>query len=125
MKMRNVLFYVLIYTLILAVSQILLKSGALEIGGLKIRGIKDIFFLAPQVLKNKAIMAGMILMISSFFLWLFILSWSKLGLVFPLTALVYVFVAFMSYFILGEKLATYNYLGIFLIITGVFFLLHR
>lgn len=109
----------------MAFSQILLKSGVSQIGGFKVSGLNDVFLITLQVLKNPFIIGSILLMVSSFFLWLYILSWTKLGLVFPLTALVYVFVALMSYFMLGEKLSSFNYFGIIFITAGVFFLLYK
>ena len=109
----------------MAFSQILLKSGVSQIGGFKIDGLRDVFLIIFQALKNPFIMGSIVLMVSSFFLWLYVLSWTKLGLIFPLTALTYVFVAVMSVFILGEKFSVYAYFGIVLIISGVFFLLYR
>jgi uncharacterized membrane protein len=64
-------------------------------------------------------------MAASFVLWLVILSWFKLSLVFPLTALTYLFVALLSYLMLGEKLLLQNYAGIILIALGIFFLLYK
>ncbi|KPJ69500.1 hypothetical protein AMJ44_03640 [candidate division WOR-1 bacterium DG_54_3] len=123
--MKNLLLWILFYTLVLAFSQILLKLGVSQVGGFIIKDSKDLFFLTLQIIKNPLIILGIILMASSFFLWIYILSWFKLGLVFPLTALVYVFVALMSYFLLGEKLSALNYFGIILIATGIFFLLYK
>lgn len=123
--MRNFFVWILFYTLIMAFSQILLKSGVSQIGGFKVSGLNDVFLITLQVLKNPFIIGSILLMVSSFFLWLYILSWTKLGLVFPLTALVYVFVALMSYFMLGEKLSSFNYFGIIFITAGVFFLLYK
>lgn len=124
-KMRSFLVWILFYTFIMAFSQILLKSGVSQIGGFKIDGLRDVFLIIFQALKNPFIMGSIVLMVSSFFLWLYVLSWTKLGLIFPLTALTYVFVAVMSVFILGEKFSVYAYFGIVLIISGVFFLLYR
>ena len=123
--MKNLLFWILFYTLVMAFSQILLKTGVSQIGGFKIGGSKDALSITIQILKNPFIMGSIALMVSAFFLWLYVLSWSKLGLIFPLTALVYVFVALMSYFMLGEKLSPFNYFGITLVVAGVFFLLFK
>lgn len=123
--MRSFFAWILFYTLVMAFSQILLKAGVGQIGGFRVGGFKDVFSITTQVLINPFIMGSVVLMVSSFFLWLFILSWTKLSLVFPLTALVYVFVALMSYFMLGEKLSLLNYFGTFLIIAGIFFLLYK
>lgn len=109
----------------MALSQILLKIGTNQIGGFKLGGLLEIFMLAFQILKNVPIMTSIILMVSSFFLWLYVISWAKLSLVFPLTALVYVLVPFLSYVLLGERLVLTQYFGAFLIAVGVFFLLFR
>ena len=125
MKMKNILLLVFIYTFAMASAQIFLKFGVQEMGTIKIKGAKDAFWILINIFRNKAIVAGMALMVSSFILWLYVLSLSKLSLVFPLTAFMYIFVAVLAYFFLGEKLAAYNYLGIVLIVSGVFFLLYR
>ena len=123
--MRNLLLWILFYTLLLASSQIILKSGAAQIGGFSLKGLGDIFPLAFTIIKNPLVILGTLLMAASFFLWLYILSWFKLSVAFPLTALTYVFVALMSYFFLGDRLSLYNYFGITLIASGIFFLLYK
>lgn len=123
--MKNLLFWLLVYTLIMAFSQILLKMGAVQIGSFKIKEFRDVLIIAFEVLTNPFVILSVTLMVSMFFLWMFILSWFKLGLVFPMTALTYVFVALMSYFFLGEALSLINYFGIILIASGIFFLLYR
>jgi drug/metabolite transporter (DMT)-like permease len=123
--MKNALFLVVIYSFILALSQIFLKLGTNVIGEIRIKGLVDVYRFAIQIIKSPFLLLGVLLMASSFFLWIYILSWFKLGYVFPLTALIYVFVAIMSYFMLAEKLSIHNYLGILLIFLGVFFLLNK
>lgn len=123
--MRNLLLWILVYTLLLASSQIILKSGAAQIGGFSLKSLGDIFPLAFTVIKNPLVVLGTLLMAFSFFLWVYILSWFKLSVAFPLTALTYVFVALMSYFFLGDRLSLYNYFGITLIAGGIFFLLYK
>jgi drug/metabolite transporter (DMT)-like permease len=113
------------YTLVLASSQILLKVGTLQLGHFSVKGPADIFPLLLVIIRNPMIVLGTVLMASSFFLWLYILSWFKIGQVFPMTALVYVFVALMSYFLLGERLSTIHYFGIALVTAGIGFLLYK
>jgi len=125
MKMKTIIILVLIYAFLMALAQIFLKTGVTGMGGFKLKGTKDVFPLLLNIIKNKAILAGMFLMVSSFFLWLYILSVAKLSLVFPLTASMYIFVALLSFFILGEKLALFNYVGVALIISGTAFLLMK
>ncbi len=123
--MKNLLLWILFYTLILASSQIILKTGAAQIGGISFKGFGDLFPLVLTLITNPLVVLGTLLMAASFFLWLYILSWFKLSVAFPLTALTYVFVALMSYFFLGDRLSFYNYFGITLIAGGIFFLLYR
>jgi len=123
--LKFLFFWVFFYTLVMAISQILLKVGVGQIGGFHLGGIREVWLLVLQVLTNLSIMSSIILMVSSFFLWLYILSWTKLSLVFPLTALVYVLVPILSFLLLGERLSLYQYLGATFIASGVFFLLFK
>lgn len=120
--MQNLLFWIVIYTLILAYSQILLKLGISQIGGI---GFDHPIELIFSIFKNVYIISGTILMASSYFLWLAILSWFKLSLVFPLTAIGFIFVAILSYFVLNEKLLFINYIGILFITLGIVLLLYK
>jgi len=115
----------MIYTLLLASSQIILKTGASQLGGISLKGAGDVFPVFFKVITNPTVVIGTLCMASSFLMWIYILSWFKLGVVFPLTAITYVFVALLSYFFLGEKLSVFNYTGIAFIAAGIFFLLYK
>lgn len=123
--MQSALISIGIYTIILALSQIFLKIGVSQIGGFKINSLADIFALVPTILSTPLLLLGIALMGSSFFFWMYILSWFKLSLVFPLTAMTYVFVAILAGIFLGEKLLWINYLGIVLIAAGIGFLVYK
>ena len=123
--MISLIFWILVYTFIMAVSQVLLKIGLSHFGTISVKTWQDILPLITVIIHNYYILGGTILMGSSFFLWLAMLSWFKLGLIFPMTALVYVFVALLTHFWLGEELYIYNYFGILLIAAGIFFLLFK
>ena len=84
--MRNLLLWILFYTLLLASSQIVLKSGAAQIGGISFKSFGDLFPLVLTLITNPLVVLGTLLMAASFFLWLYILSWFKLSVAFPLTA---------------------------------------
>lgn len=115
--------WVLIYTLILAFSQILIKMGLSNSSGLSLRTHKELVPFLAGLIKSPLLILGVTLMASSFILWIYILSWFKLSVVFPLTAMTYIFVAFFAHFILGETLALLNYCGVAFIAAGMFFLL--
>ena len=109
----------------LGFSQILLKLGLTRVGSFSAKTVGDIFSLLLTAVKDPYVVSGTALMASSYFLWMAILSWFKLSIAFPLTAMGFVFVAALSYFILGERLLVYNYLGIGLIAGGIFLLLYK
>jgi len=123
--MTNVLLWMGIYSLILALSQVMLKAGATQIGGFSLKGAGDIIPFLFSLIRNPLVLLGTTMMASSYFLWVYILSWVKLSIALPLTALAYVLAAFLSYFLLGEKLLLINYTGIALIAGGIFFLLYK
>jgi uncharacterized membrane protein len=123
--MGKLLFWILVYTSALAFSQVLLKLGLIQIGSFSAKGFNDLLSLFLAVISNIYVVCGTILMASSFFLWLAILSWFKLSLAFPMTALGFVIVAILSYFMLNEKLFFHNYLGILFITLGIFLLLYK
>jgi drug/metabolite transporter (DMT)-like permease len=123
--MAHLAFLIIIYNFFLALSQIFLKTGLTKIGHFSVNEIKDLADFAFAMLKNPYILLGTALLASSFFLWVVILSWVRLSIAFPLTALGFVFIALLSYFLLEEKLLLHNYLGIGLISAGVFLLLFK
>lgn len=123
--MRHLLIWMFIYTLVMALGQIFLKLGMSRMAGFSLQSTKDALLILPALLKSPYILLGTGLMIASFLLWLMILSWFKLSLVFPLTALTYIFVSLLSYLMLSEKLLLQNYVGVTLIALGIFFLLYK
>lgn len=123
--MRHLLFWILIYTLVMALGQVFLKLGMNRMAGFSLQNTRDSLLLLPALLKSPYLLLGAGLMAASFILWLIILSWFKLSLVFPLTALTYIFVALFSYLMLGEKLLLQNYVGVIFIALGIFFLLYK
>src|SRR3989339_1567089 len=102
--MKVPLVWVAFFCLAQAVGQLFLKLGTNQLGQLAVKDMKSLWVMIISVIKNPFIIGGMTLFVSSFFLWTYIISWVKLGEVFPLTALVFVFVAWMSFFALGETL---------------------
>jgi len=109
----------------MALGQVFLKLGMNRMAGFSLQNTRDSLLLLPALLKSPYLLLGAGLMAASFILWLIILSWFKLSLVFPLTALTYIFVALFSYLMLGEKLLLQNYVGVIFIALGIFFLLYK
>ncbi len=123
--MKNPLIWAAFYSLLAALGQLLLKAGTNQLGAFNITGAGDVFPLLMRIVLNPFIVIGAVLFAGGFLFWLFLLSWFQLGVIFPLTAMTFIFVAWMSYFTLGETLGIINYFGMLLIALGVYFLLYR
>jgi len=94
-------------------------------GAFSIKGLQDILPLISSALKNHYVVVGTILLTLSSLFWITLLSWFKIGIVLPMTALTYVIVAIISSLLLGEGLSFYNYLGVVIITVGIYFLLYK
>jgi drug/metabolite transporter (DMT)-like permease len=123
--MKNPFIWATFYSILAALGQLLLKAGTNQIGKFSFSNFSEFLGLVVQGIKNPFILAGIILFVFGFFLWIVIISSFQLGVVFPLTAMVYIFVAWMSFFTLGETLGLINYFGMLLIALGIYFLLYR
>ncbi len=123
--MAKFFFLILVYDVVMALSQVFLKMGADKITFSGFSGFKSTLTFIYQILRQPYILLGIFFMVSSFFLWMYVISKIKLGIAFPLTAFIYVLVAIFSYFVLAEKLELINYFGILSIIIGVALLLYK
>lgn len=121
----KMLFWLIIYCAMLASSQLLLKIGLNKIGAFSIKSFSDLLTHSLLIIKSPFIVFGTIMMASSYFLWMTILSWFKLSIAFPMTALAFIFVAILSFLFLEEKLLWHNYFGVVLIAAGIFLLLFK
>ncbi|MBN2459219.1 EamA family transporter [Candidatus Woesearchaeota archaeon] len=102
-------FLVLIATFTGAFSSLFLKKGA------------EKFNLSLlQQLRNKDLILGVVLFFAGFVVYVYALSLEKLSILYPITALTYVWTAFISIKFLNEKMNLYKWLGIATIILGIF-----
>jgi drug/metabolite transporter (DMT)-like permease len=102
-------FLVLIATFTGAFSSLYMKKGADKFN-----------FNILQQLKNKGLIIGVALFFAGFVVYVYALSMEKLSLLYPITALTYVWTAFISIRFLKEKMNLHKWLGIALIILGIF-----
>jgi drug/metabolite transporter (DMT)-like permease len=121
--MKNVLLWMAAYTLLYCCSQVILKFGLNQIGGLSFSSTQLVLNSCLQIVRNPLVVSGTLMMIFASILWLFILSWFNIGVVLPLTALANIFTGTLATLVLGEGFGFYNYLGIALIALGINFLL--
>ena len=110
--------YILILMMILstfigALGSMFLKKGSDRfVIKLSYKGIADI-------IKNWHIMLGIALFVFSTVFFIFLLRTERLSLLYPMTSLGYIFIVFLSVFILKEKMNAYKIIGIGMIILGV------
>lgn len=87
-------------------------------------GIGNVWFRkGMQSSKKGYIVAGVLISIVYFFLWLVVLSWADVSWALPMNAFEYVFVTLLAIFFLKEKVAPIRWLGIGFITVGVFFMM--
>ncbi len=75
--------------------------------------------LILSVVRNPYIFAGVLFLGVFFFLYLVALSWADLSFVLPLTAVSYIFAAFLAKFFLNEDVTLLRWVGTVVIIAGI------
>ncbi len=79
-----------------------------------------LFKLSKANLKSFSLYAGFILYGISSLFWVYSLKFLPLSKVYPFTFLTYALVLIFSYLIFNERLSLINFLGVLLIVVGVF-----
>ncbi|MEK6916104.1 MAG: EamA family transporter, partial [Nanoarchaeota archaeon] len=85
------------------------------------KGAIDFSFNLRKLRKSMTAIFGIFLFGLSMILYLFALSYSDLSVIYPLSTITYVLIAFLSVKHLGEKITKTKWLGIIFIIIGCFF----
>jgi len=73
-----------------------------------------------EQIKNTHLILGIILFFFSILFYVFALRAERLSLIYPLTSFTYIWVALISIKFLGEKMNKYKWIGIVLIMLGIF-----
>ncbi|MBN1503137.1 EamA family transporter [Candidatus Woesearchaeota archaeon] len=100
---------VIVATLIGAFGSLFLKKGS-----------KNLSFNLISLIKNKDLVMGVALYVISSVFYIFALNYGELSMLYPLTSLAYVWVSLISIRFLNEKMNRIKWIGIILIIIGVF-----
>ncbi len=116
-KTFGFLFFMLIAQ---AFGHAFLSKGMVGIGELTAYSVREILFYALVVMRNPWIVFGVFFHAIGFFSWMYILSFSKLSLVLPLTSLCYIMTAFLATFMLGEQISPLRWAGTAVIVFGVY-----
>lgn len=99
-----------------SLGDISLSKGMKMVGATEHHSLLDGFLYAVT---NPYVLGGVWLMIAFLFLYLASLSWEDLSFVLPLTAIDYVLVTLLAFFVLGEPVSPFRWAGSVLVATGV------
>ncbi|MBI5299843.1 MAG: hypothetical protein HY877_06080 [Deltaproteobacteria bacterium] len=102
---------------------ICLRKGMLLIGPLDTLQISLLWNYFVGVLMNPWIIAGILLELVYFLLWLAVLSWADVSWGLPMHAMEYIFVAVLAQFLLGEEVPLIRWVGVGLISVGILFMI--
>lgn len=102
-----------------ALGNVLLSKGMKELGDISRLPFGQMLAAGASALLNPWVIAGMALLTVFFVSWLATLSWVDLSYVLPATAPSYLLLAALSWWLLGERISPYRWLGTALIVAGV------
>lgn len=116
-------FILLIFSTLSTVgAHICFKQGVSKLGELNF-SLSNALHLFSKIFQNAWLVLGIFLFGTSFILWLFIISKVQLNFVYPITiAAQIILLAIASWLIFHEYLATWQIVGIAVIILGIFLL---
>jgi drug/metabolite transporter (DMT)-like permease len=112
---------ILIATFCAAVGEVLMSYGMRKNGEVDLTVPSQWVDLILSVVRNPYVLIGVVMLSIFFFLYLASLSWDDISYVMPLTAMSFIFVAFMAKFILKEDISWYRWVGTILIVIGIAF----
>ncbi len=107
----GIIIFTLVAAAIAAVSQYLLKN-AIHKFDLSLKGILSL-------VRNRGVMFGILLYLVSAVFYLFALDYGQLSFVYSIFSSTFIFVLFISYFALKERITSMRVLGTALVILGI------
>lgn len=101
--------------------QIAMKLGMKTVGSI---GLKDIlstkFF---SIIFNPGVFSGVFFYAVALLLWLIVLSREEVSFAYPLISIGYILTAVLAWLFLGESLTLIKFLGILLVVGGVYLII--
>lgn len=88
------------------------------------KGSKKFTLNLKKLIRNKEIIFGLLLFITSTAFYVPALKFGNLSIVYPLTSLSYVIISLLSVKYLGEKMNHFKWIGIIFIIIGSFLIIN-
>lgn len=106
-------------TLSAATGEVLMSYGMKRGGQIDITAPSQWVGLVLSVVRNPYVLIGVVLLAIFFFLYLASLSWADISFVMPLTAMSFIFAAFMAKFVLKEDVSWLRWIGTVVIVLGI------
>ena len=103
-----------------AIAQLLMKGGLNKIAISTIT-LSNMGEFCAKGISSPLIWLGMIVYTVNFFIWIIVLSRVDLSVAVPVCSFSYIFVPILSIVFLGEMVNPLRWLGIIVIITGIYF----
>lgn len=122
--MLRVILAMMVATGSAAYGTILLRQGMLQVGSLENYAPLPLITYFWHVLCNPYVIVGTILNAVFYFLYMAALSWTKVTVALPFTAIEYGFAAVLAVMLLKESVPPVRWMGIVLVIIGVILIAH-
>jgi len=117
--MLQVTLLILLDIALVVAGQFFMKFGINKVGSFTEMPLGE--FLAKSF-TSYLVLLGILLYAISAVVWIIVLSKVNLSFAYPMLSLGYIFILFVSYFLLGENITVLRILGVALIMIGIFFL---
>jgi uncharacterized membrane protein len=118
--MLKTFILVLIAAIIGGTGHVFLAKGMKTVGDLTEAPTARLGGMVARALSNGWLLLGVALQATFFTLYLTLLSRAEVSQVLPMTAIDYIVVALLAYAVLGEAVTAARWMGIALIVAGVF-----
>ena len=86
------------------------------------RGASKAAFSYRRLYRNRSVGLGVILYGLSLIIFIFALRFENVSVLYPMVATAYIWTSFFSQWILKEKMNTWKWLGVLLIVLGILFI---
>lgn len=106
-----------------ALSQLFLKQGMITIGHFEF-SVPVLLQMAPRIIFNPYIIAGLATLVFSMGLHLMALSRVEISFAYPFLSISYVIVLAAGYLLFGENVNLYRVMGVAFICLGTYFVAH-
>jgi drug/metabolite transporter (DMT)-like permease len=103
-----------------AIGAILMKIGATQMGSLQLDSVQAIVGFMAKIITSPTVVGGMALYFLSAAVWLYLLTKLDISIVQPVLALTYIVTPILAIFFLGEAVPPIRWVGILIIIFGVY-----